>query len=159
MANNDQPYDPYIPSGRGTPGPNTHHEGGNDRTAALQAQIDDTVNVMRQNIQRTEERGGRVADLDHQTRKLADSSADFKRGTNRVRKQLMWKNVRMWVWILVGIAVLIIIIALCHALFITGTARNLRQATIDFHQAPMIGGLRFPPTMRASIVTHIAGIL
>ncbi|KAL8696610.1 MAG: hypothetical protein Q9224_002708 [Gallowayella concinna] len=77
-----------------------------------QRQIDDTVNVMRQNIQRTEERGGRVADLDHQTRKLADSSADFKRGTNRVRKQLMWKNVRMWVWILVGIAVLIIIIAL-----------------------------------------------
>lgn len=36
MANNEQPYDPYIPSGRGTPGPNAQH-GDNDRTAALQA--------------------------------------------------------------------------------------------------------------------------
>lgn len=36
MANHEQPYDPYIPSGRGTPAPNAQHAD-NDRTAALQA--------------------------------------------------------------------------------------------------------------------------
>lgn len=38
MASHEQPYDPYIPSGRaGTPGANGQHYEGNDRTAALQA--------------------------------------------------------------------------------------------------------------------------
>ena len=37
MANPEQPYDPYVPSNRGTPGANAHHDGGGDRTAALQA--------------------------------------------------------------------------------------------------------------------------
>ncbi|KAL8883702.1 MAG: hypothetical protein Q9192_007036, partial [Flavoplaca navasiana] len=110
MANHEQPYDPYIPSGRGTPGPNDHHDGGSDRTAALQAQIDDTVNVMRQNIQRTEQRGSNLDDMEHKTRGLEDSASRFKRGTNRVRKDFMWKNVRMWVLIILGIAVVIALI-------------------------------------------------
>ena len=37
MAGHEQPYDPYIPSGRGTPGPNTQPSEGSDRTAAIQA--------------------------------------------------------------------------------------------------------------------------
>ncbi|KAL8707452.1 MAG: hypothetical protein Q9225_007753 [Loekoesia sp. 1 TL-2023] len=111
MANHEQPYDPYIPSGRGTPGPNAHHEG-NDRTAALQAQIDDTVNVMRQNIQRTEERGGRIDDMENQTRRMTEDAERFKRGSNRVHNQLRWKNFRMWIWIALGLIVVIVIIAL-----------------------------------------------
>ncbi|KAL8802383.1 MAG: hypothetical protein Q9182_003873 [Xanthomendoza sp. 2 TL-2023] len=113
MANNEQPYDPYIPSGRGTPGPNTNHEGGNDRTAALKAQIDDTVNVMRQNIQRTEQRGDNIGHMNEQTLKMAEQSREFKRGSNRLRKQFWWKNTRMWIYIILGIVILIIIIALC----------------------------------------------
>ncbi|KAL9627361.1 MAG: hypothetical protein Q9204_006621, partial [Flavoplaca sp. TL-2023a] len=109
MANNEQPYDPYIPSGRGTPGPNAQYDGA-DRTAALQAQIDDTVNVMRQNIQRTEERGGRLDNVEAQTEGLKNSAERFKRGANRVRKDFWWKNVRMWVLIILGIAVVIALI-------------------------------------------------
>ena len=67
---------------------------------------------MRQNIQRTEERGGRIDDIGIKARNVNDQSKQFKRGTNRVRKHLMWKNVQMWVWIFVGLAILIIAIAL-----------------------------------------------
>ncbi|KAL8993589.1 MAG: hypothetical protein Q9188_007289 [Gyalolechia gomerana] len=111
MANNEQPYDPYIPSGRGTPGPNAQHEG-NDRTAALQAQIDDTVNVMRQNIQRTEERGGRIDQIEESTNKLQFRAQEFKRGSNKLRKRLHWKNVRMTIYIVLGLIVIAIIIGL-----------------------------------------------
>ncbi|KAI4178814.1 MAG: hypothetical protein L6R41_008196 [Letrouitia leprolyta] len=111
MANHEQPYDPYIPSGRGTPGPNNQHEG-NDRTAALQAQIDDTVNVMRQNIQRTEERGGRIDNMVDQTEHLRNNADAFKRGSNRVHQQMKWKNIRMWLYIILGVIIVIIIIAL-----------------------------------------------
>ena len=69
---------------------------------------------MRQNIQRTEERGDRMTHLEDTTKNLEQSASQFKRGTNRVRKNLMWKNVRMWVWIIVGIVVAILIIALCR---------------------------------------------
>ena len=38
MASHEQPYDPYLPSGRsGTPGAASYHHEGTDRTAALQA--------------------------------------------------------------------------------------------------------------------------
>ena len=37
MADREQPYDPYIPSGQAAPGGSTAQHGGNQRTAALQA--------------------------------------------------------------------------------------------------------------------------
>jgi len=37
MANREQPYDPYIPAGGASHGGNTAQDGGNQRTAALQA--------------------------------------------------------------------------------------------------------------------------
>ncbi|KAL8719187.1 MAG: hypothetical protein Q9181_008091 [Wetmoreana brouardii] len=75
-------------------------------------QIDDTVNVMRQNIQRTEERGAHIDHIEDQTKGLSISADQFKRGTNRVRKNFMWKNIRMWIWITLGVIVFIVVIAL-----------------------------------------------
>jgi len=40
MANREQPYDPYIPAGGASHGGNTAQDGGNQRTAALQAVCD-----------------------------------------------------------------------------------------------------------------------
>lgn len=37
MANREQPYDPYIPAGGASHAGNTAQDGGNQRTAALQA--------------------------------------------------------------------------------------------------------------------------
>lgn len=40
MANREQPYDPYIPAGGASHGGTTTQDGGNQRTAALQAVCD-----------------------------------------------------------------------------------------------------------------------
>merc|ERR1712230_359918 len=45
----DRPYDPYIPSDPAAGAQGANAAPGNQRTAALQAQIDDTVGVMREN--------------------------------------------------------------------------------------------------------------
>ena len=37
MADREQPYDPYIPSGQSAPAAHATQNGGNQRTAALQA--------------------------------------------------------------------------------------------------------------------------
>ncbi|KAL9108013.1 MAG: hypothetical protein Q9227_007118 [Pyrenula ochraceoflavens] len=100
----EQPYDPYIPSGGQSGG------AGNQRTAALQAQIDDTVGVMRENINKVSQRGERLDSLQDKTDNLAVSAQGFRRGANRVRKQMWWKDMKMRMCLIVGIIILIVII-------------------------------------------------
>ncbi|ORY12302.1 synaptobrevin-domain-containing protein, partial [Clohesyomyces aquaticus] len=80
----EQPYDPYIPSG-GNAGPGAPGQG-NQRTQALQAEIDSTVGIMRDNINKVSERGARLDSLQDKTDNLAVSAQGFRRGANRVRK-------------------------------------------------------------------------
>ncbi|KEF61916.1 vesicle-associated membrane protein 4 [Exophiala aquamarina CBS 119918] len=108
MADREQPYDPYIPSnGQGGGQPQA---GGNPRTAALQAQIDDTVNVMQENIKSVQRRGENIETLQGKTDNLAASAQGFRRGANRVRKQMWWKDMKMRMCLIVGIIILLIVI-------------------------------------------------
>ncbi|RDL36536.1 Uncharacterized protein BP5553_05888 [Venustampulla echinocandica] len=90
MADSREPqYDPYIPSGQqpaGGAGAAPAQGQGTQRTAALQAQIDDTVGVMRENINKVSQRGERLDSLQDKTDNLAVSAQGFRRGANRVRK-------------------------------------------------------------------------
>ena len=65
---------------------------------------------MRQNITRVQERGENVDRLGDKTQGLSDSAANFRRGANRVRKQMFWKNMKMRVWVIIGIIVLLALI-------------------------------------------------
>ncbi|KKY22434.1 putative synaptobrevin [Diplodia seriata] len=106
MADREQPYDPYIPSG----GNASQNNGGNQRTAALQAEIDSTVGIMRDNINKVSERGARLDSLQDKTDNLAVSAQGFRRGANRVRKQMWWKDMKMRMCLIVGIIILLVII-------------------------------------------------
>ncbi|KAL2757671.1 hypothetical protein ACRALDRAFT_1060991 [Sodiomyces alcalophilus JCM 7366] len=106
----DAPYDPYIPSGQSGAGDSQQQGGGNTRTQALQAQIDDTVGVMRENINKVSQRGERLDALQDKTDNLAVSAQGFRRGANRVRKQMWWKDMKMRVCLIIGIIILLCII-------------------------------------------------
>ncbi|EFQ34991.1 synaptobrevin [Colletotrichum graminicola] len=107
----DAPYDPYIPSG-GQPATQQGGAGGNARTQALQAQIDDTVGVMRENINKVSQRGERLDALQDKTDNLAVSAQGFRRGANRVRKQMWWKDMKMRMCLIAGVIILILIIVI-----------------------------------------------
>ncbi|OAX77627.1 hypothetical protein ACJ72_08072, partial [Emergomyces africanus] len=109
MADREQPYDPYIPSGSNQPAANGANSG-NQRTAALQAQIDDTVGVMRENINKVSQRGENLDSLQDKTDNLAHSAQGFRRGANKVRKQMWWKDFKMRICIIVGIILLLVVI-------------------------------------------------
>jgi vesicle-associated membrane protein 4 len=100
------PYDPYIPSGQNNAG----GAGSNNRTAALQAEIDSTVGIMRDNINKVSERGERLDSLQDKTDNLAVSAQGFRRGANRVRKQMWWKDMKMRMCIIGGVIILIIVV-------------------------------------------------
>ncbi|KAF2465990.1 synaptobrevin [Lindgomyces ingoldianus] len=108
MADREQPYDPYIPSGGNA---NQGAQGqGNQRTQALQAEIDSTVGIMRDNINKVSERGARLDSLQDKTDNLAVSAQGFRRGANRVRKQMWWKDMKMRMCLIVGIIILLVVI-------------------------------------------------
>ncbi|EKV10005.1 V-SNARE, putative [Penicillium digitatum] len=109
MAATEQPYDPYIPSGStGASAATGQH--GNQRTAALQAQIDDTVGVMRENINKVSQRGENLDSLQDKTDNLAVSAQGFRRGANRVRKDMWWKDMKMRVCLVICVIILLIVI-------------------------------------------------
>lgn len=75
-------------------------------------QIDDTVDVMRENINKVAQRGEHLDTLQDKTDNLAVSAQSFRRGANRVRKQMWWKDMKMRMWLIVGIIVLLLVIIL-----------------------------------------------
>ena len=98
-----EPYDPYIPSG-------STSAGGENRTAAIQAQIDDTVGIMRENINKVAARGRGLDDLQDKTDNLAASAAGFHAGANRVRKQMWWKDIKMRMCLIALVIIAIIVV-------------------------------------------------
>lgn len=76
----------------------------------LLQQIDDTVGVMRENINKVSQRGERLDSLQDKTDNLAVSAQGFRRGANRVRKQMWWKDMKMRMCLIVGIIILLIVI-------------------------------------------------
>ncbi|PCD33148.1 hypothetical protein AU210_009383 [Fusarium oxysporum f. sp. radicis-cucumerinum] len=80
------------------------------KTLDCQSQIDDTVGVMRDNINKVSQRGERLDALQDKTDNLAVSAQGFRRGANRVRKQMWWKDMKMRMCLIIGIIILLVII-------------------------------------------------
>jgi vesicle-associated membrane protein 4 len=78
-------------------------------TTCLQ-EIDSTVGIMRDNINKVSERGERLDSLQDKTDNLAVSAQGFRRGANKVRKQMWWKDMKMRMCIIVGIILLLVVI-------------------------------------------------
>jgi vesicle-associated membrane protein 4 len=96
-SEDNNPYGFVIQSG-GSPNTASGQASGNQRTAALQAEIDDTVGVMRDNINRVSQRGERLDSLQDKTDNLSVSGQAFRRGANRVRKQQGWLSTLGTAW-------------------------------------------------------------
>jgi vesicle-associated membrane protein 4 len=65
---------------------------------------------MRDNINKVSERGERLDSLQDKTDNLAVSAQGFRRGANRVRKAMWWKDMKMRMCIIGTIIVVIIIV-------------------------------------------------
>ncbi|OAD70442.1 hypothetical protein PHYBLDRAFT_94977, partial [Phycomyces blakesleeanus NRRL 1555(-)] len=104
-----EPYDPYIPN---TPraGQQNAGAGGNQKTTRVQAQVDEVVNIMQENIDKVMQRGERLDDLRGKTEDLQSTAGHFRRGANQVRKRMWWKDLKWKIIIAVTILVILGII-------------------------------------------------
>ena len=65
---------------------------------------------MRENINKVSDRGIRLDSLQDKTDNLAVSAQGFRRGANRVRKQMWWRDMKMRMCLIGGIIILLIVI-------------------------------------------------
>ena len=65
---------------------------------------------MQQNIHKVGQRSERLDTLQNKTDNLSTQANSFRRGANRVRKQMWWKDMKMRMCIIVGIIVLLVVI-------------------------------------------------
>lgn len=84
---------------------------------------------MRDNINKVSERGARLDSLQDKTDNLAVSAQGFRRGANRVRKQMWWKDMKMRICLFVGILILLIIIIVPSGKFWMGCKTRDRSLT------------------------------
>lgn len=74
---------------------------------------------MRENINKVSQRGERLDALQDKTDNLAVSAQGFRRGANRVRKQMWWKDMKMRMCLIGGIVILLIVIIVPSGMFLT----------------------------------------
>ncbi|KAG2179443.1 hypothetical protein INT44_006289, partial [Umbelopsis vinacea] len=103
-----EPYDPYIPNSQRPGGANAAPgTAGNAKTARVQQQVDEVVNIMQDNIDKVMQRGERLDDLRGKTEDLQATAGHFRRGANQVRKRMWWKDLK---WkIIIGVTILVIL--------------------------------------------------
>lgn len=65
---------------------------------------------MRDNINKVAERGERLDLIENKTDNLAISAQGFRRGANRVRKDMWWKDMKMRMCIILGVIIVLIVI-------------------------------------------------
>lgn len=65
---------------------------------------------MRDNINKVAERGERLDSIENKTDNLAISAQGFRRGANRVRKDMWWKDMKMRLCIILGVIIVLVVI-------------------------------------------------
>ncbi|KAI9145974.1 synaptobrevin [Paraphysoderma sedebokerense] len=81
-----------------------------NKTHQVQAQVNEVVGIMQNNIEKVMERGEKLDSLANKTEDLQQSSMQFKKGATKVRKQMWWKDMKLRLMIAAVVILLIIII-------------------------------------------------
>lgn len=81
-----------------------------DALGRLESKVDDVTGIMRQNIDKVIHRGQTLDDLNERSDLLAHSSTGFRQNATKLRRKLCWKNVKMWVILIISLVILLTVI-------------------------------------------------
>ncbi|KAI9295572.1 hypothetical protein K502DRAFT_279082, partial [Neoconidiobolus thromboides FSU 785] len=70
-------------------------EGGSSKTKLIQQQVDEVVGIMQDNIDKVMEKQERLETLNDKAENLNQNAQQFKRGANKVRKRMWWKDLKL----------------------------------------------------------------
>merc|ERR1711936_197083 len=82
----------------------------NNQINAAREQVNEVLDVMRNNVNKVMERDGKLNELDSRASNLENSSLQFSTTARRVRKKMWWENFKMKICIGGVVIVLLIVI-------------------------------------------------
>ncbi|KAJ3230958.1 Vesicle-associated membrane protein 4 [Chytriomyces hyalinus] len=104
------------------------------KTQQIQREVNETINVMQDNIHKVVERGERLEDLNERSEHLAQSSEAFKNRSKEVRMKMFWQDSKTKM-ILGGIA--LVVVGLIVGLSVWGTGvKKTSETGAGFFQTP-----------------------
>ncbi|KAI8616289.1 synaptobrevin-domain-containing protein [Chytriomyces sp. MP71] len=81
------------------------------QTTQNQQQVNEVIGMMHNNIEKVMARGEKLETLQNKTDDLQQGALQFKKGANKVRGQMWWKDLKMKLIIAAIIIIIIIVIA------------------------------------------------
>lgn len=81
-----------------------------DRIQQTQAEVDQVVGIMRDNMEKVLERDQKLSDLDTRAEHLQVGAQQFERHTNRIKRKYWWQNIKMIIILVIVVAVILAII-------------------------------------------------
>jgi vesicle-associated membrane protein 7 len=91
---------------------NYYNDPKNDALQLIRSQLDETKNVMLENLDRVFERGEKIEILCDQTTLLLDTSSSFQKNSTDLRRKMMWKNIKYGIAIIFAILLIILVIVM-----------------------------------------------
>jgi len=82
----------------------------------IHAELGETVNVMRSNIEKMIRRGEKLEELEEKTEDLVNQSALFHSKSRKLKKQFWWKNAKFYI---VGGVILVVVATIIVCKFIS----------------------------------------
>ncbi|KAJ8257813.1 hypothetical protein GJAV_G00190010 [Gymnothorax javanicus] len=85
-------------------------DGSSRRLQQTQGQVDEVVDIMRENVGKVLERDQKLSDLDDRAEALQAGASQFETNAARLKRKYWWKNCKMWAILIAVILIIIIII-------------------------------------------------
>ena len=86
------------------------------RLAATQREVDQVVDIMKNNMDKVLERDTKLSDLDTRADALQLESQQFETSAKKIKKKYWWENMKMWIILGVVLVVLIAVIVIVSIL-------------------------------------------
>jgi len=84
----------------------------NTKLSQTQQQVDQVVDIMRQNMDKVLDRDAKLSELDNRADALQAGASQFETSAGKLKRKMWWQNVKMWIILIVVILVIVAIIVI-----------------------------------------------
>lgn len=84
----------------------------NDKFTAINQSINEVTEVMRDNMDKVLQRGDRIDNIHGKSEDLVNQAQTFESKANELKKKLCWRNAKLTIMVVIGVAIVILIIVM-----------------------------------------------
>jgi len=93
----------------------------NKKIQQTQAQVNEVVGIMKENVEKVLERDHKLSELDSRADALQEGASQFQQQAVKLKKKMWWKNMKMMIIIGVFVALLVLLIVVWISTSVMGS--------------------------------------